>query len=357
MNQNKVYRSFPVFSVVFALFFIGMGLVILANGAGVIVAVVTFLVAAIILLFASVSTVTVAADGSKVAIQNQSIIKKSLVEVNREDIQTVEIESSTHRSTNNHTRTTNFRVVLKKTDGTIVPVQTAFTGDLISNNKLCSDLRKMLNLNDPETPQGIIQNLAGSALEQVRKELETEQETITGDSDTIHETSGVKWQLVTRATGATPVSRWQSADYTLPGHFIYIAQKLHGSKDMGGGFLAGLAKTLYIQSMTVYGITDAHAPGMQNGIIFDQLEARIDPDFGGYGDSVAVFRQVLSIYAIQALENWARKRPLKQGGVQLAVLIGPKGVFVSTLGLVKPDFLQEMTDFGVELVKSLNTAV
>lgn len=357
MDQNKVFRSYPTVAIILALVFIGMGLFILTTPNGLLISLFTFVIGAVILLTASVSTVTIDPSAGKMEVKNQSILRKSIVEIQNSDLQTIEIESHTTRSVKDHTRSTNFRVIARKKDGSVVPIQSMYGNNLMAVNKFCSELRAALNVNDPETPQGLIQNLAGTQMEKVRQKLEEEQETLTGESDEVHETDGIHWQLITRATGGTPISRWQSADFTLPDHFIYLAQKIHGSKDMSGGFLAGLAKTMYVQSMTIYGITDAHAPGMQNGTIFDSIEARIDPDFGGYGDSISVLRQVINIYAVQALESWARKRPLKQGSVQLAVLIGPKGVFVSTIGLVKPDFLQEMTEFGVELVKSIKTGV
>jgi hypothetical protein len=64
-------------------------------------------------------------------------------------------------------------------------------------------------------------------------------------------------------------------------------------------------------------------------------------------------RQILNPWVERPLADWAQKYPLKQGNTnQLAVIFSPQGVYLATMGLVNPEFLQELTALGVELVKA-----
>jgi len=72
-----------------------------------------------------------------------------------------------------------------------------------------------------------------------------------------------------------------------------------------------------------------------------------------YASSSIQAPQVLNPWVGMPLAAWAQKYPLKQGNSnQLAVLFCPQGVYVAMMGLVNPEFLQELTALGVALVKA-----
>jgi hypothetical protein len=356
MKNDRVIRYYPFTAWLGAILFLGAGIYFnIAFKMNLATTLIVCAVGLILFVFGQFETITVDQNGKTIHIHRRTVIKKTDITIQQDEIATIELDTLTHRDSSRR-RSTEYRPVIKKKDGTDIPVRSIYSGNLVSVNNLCSQLRVWLNLNDPEKPQGLVQNLMGSKLELMREGMEQQQEAITGESDDIHETAGIHWQLKTRNTGSSPVSQWTSTDFTDPDHFVYLAQKVHGSANLGG-FLSGLTKTLYIQSMAIYGFTDFHAPDMQNGTVYDNINERIDADFGGFGDSVAGLRKIVNSYVIQALSDWAIRHPLKQNGVQMAVLIGPKGVYLATLGLVSQDHLQEMTNLGVELVKSLKSGV
>lgn len=357
MNNKKVIRSYPTALWTFAVVLTLLGIFFYFNTAGNWILPAIFFVAALVVILVS-PTLTISVDNvaGLIAIQSRSLIKKSIKEYPIANIKTIEIESSTHRDLDDHTKNTSFRLVMKLNDNTVVPFQSYYSGNLLGLNHQCNQLREITGLNKSgETPQGLIQNLMGSKLQEVQEKMVEEQESITGEQDDERVTGDIHWKLETKSVGAIPISRWISKDFTLPDHFFYLTQKVKGQSDMGG-FLSGLSKTLFIQSMNIYGFTDFHAPGRDSGQQLSSLDATLSPHFSGFSDSILLQNRIINPWVKDALVAWAEQNPLKQGSQdQLVLLIGPTGVYLSMLGLASQEHLDKMTVLGVEIVKSLKS--
>lgn len=358
MNQTKTIRNRPIIQVLIATIFILMGgYTIFQARMGYVMPGIFVVIGLALLLFSSTDTIRADPAAGKLEIESRSMLRRKSTIISVADIRTIEIDSFVQHRTSNNKSSNNYRVVVKKKDGGVIPVQSNYSSNLISANQLCSALRQTLNLNDPEKPQGLIENMAGSQLEMVREGFAKQQEALTGEAGADHETAGVHWKLETRNTGAVVINHWHSADFILPDHFLYIAQKVHGSANLGG-ILGGLNKALFAQSMTIYGFTDFHAPGLNQGDVIDPLNQRLQADYTAYSDTVLLLDRLLNNYVINALATWAQGHPLKQGSQnQLALLVGPKGLYLAAMGLSTPERLQETTNLGVELVKSFQSGM
>lgn len=83
------------------------------------------------------------------------------------------------------------------------------------------------------------------------------------------------------------------------------------------------------------------------------LPAQLQPYFAAFASDPATAGQVLNPWMGMPLAQWANRYPLTQDNShQLAVLFCPQGVYVATVGLIHPEFLQDLTALGVELVKA-----
>ncbi len=358
MNEVKVIRNRPVGLFITAILLLLLALFMTSlGGQNIIIAVILLIPIILIILLMPVQTYTVDPTGGRLIIQSKSILKKSHKEIPIADIKTIEIDTSTHRDGSD--RSTNYRLVARMKDDTIIPFQSYFSGGLLKINKQCSQLREWMHLNDPEQTQGLVRNLVGSEMDAVQEKFIAQQEAVTGEQDEVYVTGDVHWKMETKTVGTIPMSRWHSKDFTLDGDFFFIVQKLAGQKDMPAvGFLSGLATTMFQQSMNIYGFTDFHAPGRNGGRNMDNYDNRLKAHFSIYGSNENLVERVANPWVVNTLLNWAEKYPLKQGtDNQLAILVGSQGVYLAKLKLVDQQILSDMTDLGVELVKSLKAGV
>ena len=58
-------------------------------------------------------------------------------------------------------------------------------------------------------------------------------------------TDGVPWRVETITHGKSPVTRWLSPDFKLPGQFLYLTQKPKGSANTFGGLLGAMSNLAY----------------------------------------------------------------------------------------------------------------
>jgi hypothetical protein len=64
---------------------------------------------------------------------------------------------------------------------------------------------------------------------------------------------------------------------------------------------------------------------------------------------------MLNHWVIVPLTNWAQKYAMTKENIssQLVIHIGPNGFSLRTPGLVNPEYLDDLTTLGVELVRAL----
>lgn len=137
--------------------------------------------------------------------------------------------------------------------------------------------------------------------------------------------------------------------------FLFLAQKVSGQST--GGLLAALGKALFQQSISLYGFGADDTPNVSQAVTLEPVPPLIDFHFTAFTNNQAESRQILNPWTQNPLAEWAQRHPLQQfqpqaGFSQLVVLFSPNGVYVATLGNLQPDQVAELTDLGVEMVRT-----
>lgn len=287
-------------------------------------------------------------------------IPRSVKVMSFDEIKTIHVDAQTSRR---HTkrggssrRITSYRLQVVKKDDTIVPFRGYYSDEFVLKDLRAKKLRAFIGLEESfdETPLGIL----SSGPKIAQPVLAQQQAALTGSNDQIRETNGVKWQLQTLALGATPVTRWYSEDFKIPGTFLYVTQKVQGQKTLyGDGFLASLGKTLFKQVFSMFGFSGNDIPDVEQANIYGPLDSALESSFSAFTDEPNSARQLLNPWVQIPLTQWAQKYPLKQvnsrsGFGQISVMYCPTGTYIATLGTLKPDQVEELALLGAELVKA-----
>lgn len=279
-------------------------------------------------------------------------------EISFDEIETVRVNSA--RSTNNgyrdlhtHRRSYNYRVEVVRKDGSIVPLRTTYSSGSFSKQKIANQLRAFLGLGEAfdETPAGFYNAAKKASAEMAVRQ----QEALTGPNEQERVTNGVHWRLQSTTLGTSPVTRWHSPDFRTTGGFLFIAQKLPGQS--AGGFMAALAKTLFQQSISLYGFKAEDVPNISQAEMLASVSPQLDTHFTAFTNIQAESRQILNPWMQHPLEDWGQRYPLKQfqtkgGASQLVVLFSPNGVYLAKMGLLQPEQVEELAALGVEMVKT-----
>lgn len=303
-----------------------------------------------ILLFSSVLTVSADRRMGTLTLRHTSLLRRKVREIAIADIAALELEVS-HSSSRGRSSTT-YRIAVYTKGGEVIPFRSYYSSGRMTHESKARRLREFLGISGQDMSlAGMFQMGSAMAAEEFRKE----QESITGSQDEEHVTDGVRWKLQTRATGGAPISIWQSPDFQWPGQFLYLAQKVPGQSSTGG-LMAMMGKMLLKTSLGIYGFTGEMTPGVATASQLAPLDPQIEPYFFAFTSDPTGARQILNPWVHMPLAAWAQKNPMKQvstgTGNQLAVLYGPQGVSIAMLGLTNPEFLEEITRLGVELVKA-----
>jgi hypothetical protein len=285
-------------------------------------------------------------------------IPRSVKVMSFDEIKTIHVDSHTSREhTDGHThQVTNYRLQAVKKDGKILPFRAYYSSDFFLKDQRAKKLRAFIGLEDAfdETPLGIL--TGGPKIAQPI--LAQQQAAFTGDNNQTRDTGGVKWQLQTLALGATPVTRWYSQDFTTPGTFLYVSQKVQGQKTLyGDGFMASLGKTLFKQVFSMFGFSGNDIPDVEQANVFGPLDPSLESNFSAFTDEPNSARQLLNPWVQMPLAQWAQKYPLKQAQSrarfgQISIMYCPTGTYIATLGTLQPDQVDELAALGIELVKA-----
>ena len=304
------------------------------------------------LIFTYALNVTADKQTGMLTLDYRSIFHHSVKEVPLNQIRSIHVDRSRTRSSKGGTSTT-YRVEAILKNGEVVPFRSYHTGNLFKHQKWANELRAFLNLSEgfDETPQGLFQ-AAKQAGGMVAK---SQQEAMTGSNSQLHRADGVNWQLQSFGMGGAPGTRWFSPDFKTQGSFLFLAQKVAGQSSTG--FLASLGKSLFKQSIALYGFDTSDTPNLDQADTYASLSATLDTHFMAYTSNQAEAQQILNPWIQQPLAEWGAKYPLQQfqSGArfsQIVVLFSPNGVYIATLGTLPPDKLDEVTRLGVELVKA-----
>lgn len=308
--------------------------------------------AGVCLLFFVLSTILIVKadrNAGTLTIQRISLLRRFKREIPVSDLIAIQLESTRSYSSSSHSRSTTYRIVAITKDQQVIPFRPSYSSGSWTKEAKAKKLREFLGVGGADMSiGGMLRTASSMAAEQFK----VEQESITGDQDTYQVTDGVHWKLDTKAMGSSPVSRWFSPDYQMADSFVYVTQKIQGQSSQGG-LMSVVGKMLFKTSLSLYGFPPDLTPGVDNAEMLVPLDPQLEPHFMVYTSYLSGARQLLNPWTAMPLAAWAQKYPLKQGNNnQLAILFCPQGVYVAMMGLVNPEFLQELTALGVELVKA-----
>jgi len=276
-------------------------------------------------------------------------------EISFDEIATIRVKS-TRSGTRRNQNSRSYRIEVVRKDGRIVPFRTVYSGGFFSSlkqQKVVDQLRAFIGLGEAfdESPAGLLRASTKAAA----LEATSQQEVQTGPNEQEHITNGVHWNLQSISLGNSPVTRWHSPDFKMRDGFLFLAQKMPGQPS--GGFMAALSKTLFQQSISMYGFKVDDVPNISQAETLVSVSPLIDPHFTAFTNSQAESRQILNPWMLHPLAEWGQRYPLKQlqpkaGFSQLVVLFSPKGVYLAKLGTLPPEQVEELTRLGVEMVKT-----
>jgi hypothetical protein len=349
-SNELVIREFPFLQCLFGFILIGISIFTYQSKPDQItVPIITAVLG--LLMFALAAILIVKADRATgtLTIQRNSLLRRFKREIPLSDIFAIQLEHSLSSSDSSSGRTSVYRIVVVTKNQEVIPFRNSFSSGQWTKEAKAKKLREFLGVSGEDLSLvSLIKTASGQAV----TEFKEEQEAITGDQETEKVTDGIRWKLETRAMGGTPVSRWFSPDFSLDGNFLYLTQKMQG-QDSQGGLMAMMGKMLIKTSLSLYGFAGDLTPGLDSGEVLTPLDPQLDPHFMAFTSWPDGAQQLLNSWATLPLVKWAGKYPLTKGNSnQMAVLFCPQGVYLATMGLVNPEFLQELTSLGVELVKA-----
>ncbi len=331
MDRNDtllVLRDIPVFGWMIGIVFTGVGAAIFFSGepgsnAGLIFAA----IGVPFLLFCSVLTITADRVTRTLTLNYRSVLLHSRKEFSFNDIVGIGVERVSGRKPT-------FHVVLKCKDGKVIPFRSSSSSGSRKKIEQAQTIRNFIGVPDfDSSPAG----MAYAALQSY--------------IDNTQETNGVHWQI--QAKGS---ARWHSPDFRTSGVFLAVVQKAGGQSSHG--FMASLGSRLFIQMLSSQFRPD-DLPGIDRATLLDPLDHSIDAEFMAFTNDPTSAGRILNSRMTAVLADWARRYPLKMlqkpsGFGQLTVLIGPNGIYASSMNLLKPEQVGELTALGTELVRSQN---
>jgi hypothetical protein len=253
-------------------------------------------------------------------------------------------------------RTRSFRIEVIRRDNSIVPFRAYYAGGFLGSlrkQKIVDQLRAFIGLDETpdESPVGFMRAIKQA----VPVMAAQQQEARTGSNAEEHVTNGVRWQIQSATFGAMPATRWFSPDFKMRSGFLLLAQKVSGQSS--GGLMAALGNALFQQTISMYGFRADDTPNIAQAAPLAPVPPLIDFHFATLTSDQAESRQILNPWTQNPLAEWAQRHPLQQfqskgSFSQLVVLFSPNGVYVATLGILQPDQVVELTNLGVEMVRT-----
>jgi hypothetical protein len=356
MQNTLTFRDIPFVSWLFGFAFLGTGIYFFSSQGFSWIFVGAAAIGLIFLLLLWGLTITADKQSRVLRLHYWSLyFLHKTREIPFDEIATIRVNSmrsGTHRGE----QTRSFRIEVIRRDNSIVPFRAYYSGgflDSLWKQKMVDRLRAFIGLAEAfdESPVGFMRAIGQIAPLQAAQQ----QQALTGSNAQEHVTNGVHWQLQSTAFGAMPATRWFSPDFKMRSGFLFLAQKAAGQSS--GGLMAALGNALFQQSISLYGFTPADTPNIAQAAPLSPVPPLIDFNFTAFTNNPAEAREILNPWTQNPLAEWAQRHPLKQfqpsGSIsQLVVLFSPNGVYAATLGTLQPDQVTELTDLGVEMVRT-----
>ncbi len=307
--------------------------------------VVTLVVIGLMLLMVPAVEIKASRATKTVVIFRRSLFRKSEQAIAVGDIVNIAVGVKTDREDGSHS----YRVEITLANGAIIPLRNTYANNRKRHEELARKLREVTEVENE--PSAKLDDSLG--LEVMRHEFQQQQEEITGKQGVEHITRGVHWTFETLALGRMPLSNWHCPDFHLEDTFVFLTQKLVGQKALPR-LLQPATDLLFKGSMRVYGLDEDDTPDLSSAEMIE-LPDRLEPYYFGYSDEGVRAMQMLNPWVTTPLTNWAQKYAMTKKNIssQLVIHIGPNGLSLRTPGLVNPEYLDDLTTLGVELVRAL----
>ena len=320
-----------------------------AGAANFIVLVVEVAIGLFFILFGSIVTISADRVTQMLTVSFRWLLRGSKKEIPFAEIAAIQLEMNTSGSRRSRGGPT-YRIVVVRKDGQIVPSYSYFSSRSKDKSRIVEKLRGFIGVGGDDTGFG---GPFQAASQMARQKFQEQQETITGSEAEEHITDGVHWTLETKAFGGMPVSRWHSPDFKCDGNFLYLTQKVEG-QGAQGGLMATMGKMVYKTSMSILGFSGDLTPDENHADVLAPLDPQLENNYSAYTSDSSRAHQILNPWAIKTLAAWAQSHPLTKNNRsdQLAVLFSPEGLYLATMGLTNPEFLDEAAKLGAELVKA-----
>lgn len=351
-DNNVLFRDVPYFLWIFGLFFGGIGgTIVTASGAPIWMAVIFIGVGLALVVFVPILTVSLDRNSGVLILKRTGILTRSTRELRINQISDIYI--STKVSSDSDGTSTTYQVNILLESGEVIPLRKYSSSGYRGKAKRAAQLREAVGLG--ELPERGRMNLGRRAtLEDVQQAFQAQQVETTGVLAGQHITDGVNWELQTLTFGTTPVSRWVSTDVETPGYFVYLTQKQEGQGEQAGAMKL-LGKTLFKQSLKMYGFDASYTPGVDQAVIVTDADKRLTDEYFIFASSDRDAYRIFNPWVTTPLVAWADRHPLNRDGQQysqMTVLFSPWGLHISVLGELNAAELDEITSLGVELAKS-----
>jgi hypothetical protein len=342
-QSTLTVREYPFGSWLVGLFLLGFGLYPYYNSHGTaLFMLIPAGIGLLILLITAIVVVTADRNSQTVTLRWRGPLRWRNKEIAFGDISAVEVQSTSGSSRSG----TSYRIAIMLSDGKVVPFHTSYTSGSLSKERKAKQLREFLGVGGQDgTPSGMINLVQQAARQNLQEQLGT-----APGSD------GVRWTVQANSFGSAPITRWFSSDFQCPGMFVFVAQNVAGQKQIGG-LLAGVGTKLAEAAMQIYGFTGEDTPGLAGAQLLSPVDPRLETSFTVLVSEQAAGQRLLNTYVVQALADWAARYPLQQMPnrpvlQQVAVLFGPRGVYVAAMGTVMPEIVDELKNLGMALVKA-----
>jgi len=279
-----------------------------------------------------------------------------LIDVKDCQVQSKRSYDSDHPGRGSHS---NYRLVIVKKSGEIVPVHSWYTNGYKHKAQIVRRLADFLGLEGAEDkPTNLLQSAMQAQVAHTRV-LEGFAQAAAVPATQMQQrgvTSGVTWSIERHTVGPQKVTRWICSNFAWQGQFLLILQKPKGTASSAGGIKEGLGKMILQQVISMYGFLPGDLPGFANASNLPP-NPQLDSDFSCLSSAPGVVSGVMNVWVISALQRWAQCHPMqtvtRPGEMgQLAVLLSPRGTYLSILYDPSQAQLDELIDLGVEIVRN-----
>lgn len=329
MNDSDVrlvLRDIPILNFLLGFVFAGVGGCGFYLG-GPVIMLLFLAIGLAFLLFSSVLTITADRVTRSLTLKYRSVLLSSQKQYFFDEIVGIGVEAVRGSKGG-----TNYRVVLKRTDGQLIPLRSSSSTGSSSKERLASKLCDFTGIGAVDCSPAA---RTYAALASYTKELQ--------------ESDGVHWII-------QPVgfARWYSPDFKTSGFFLCIAQKAEGQAS--GGILASMGNVIFKQLLSKQFRPD-EIPGLDHACQLMPLDPLLEPHFMAYSNAPDSIGPVLNSKVATLLADWAGRHPIRQlrqmpASGPLTILFSPDGVYLAPMQPLQPDLVGELTGLGSALIKA-----